>query len=150
MGGAPQARMKRRQTQEEATMSETGLPLHRHIEDLEPGILIRGMDGKLYWVSEHMLQTDVRAGGCLLPIDDQPLHEGGVTDANRQVREILQQRLDVLPSTVNVQNAIRGRLRVPLPGSATPTGPTQPRSGKVADDALNRLVVYIQRATGEP
>ncbi|MGH6929132.1 MAG: hypothetical protein ACREEV_12520 [Dongiaceae bacterium] len=127
-----------------------GLQLHPNLEGLEDGILIRGMDGRLYWVSEEKLQTDVGAGGCKLPVDDQPLDVGGVTEENRQIREILQTRLDALPSAVNVQNAIRGRLRVPPPGSSAPSGPTQPRSGKVADDALNRLVVYIQRATGEP
>ena len=127
-----------------------GLQLHPNLEGLEDGILIRGMDGKLYWVSEQMLQKSVSDGGCLLPIDDQPLSLGDITEENRQIRDILQKRLDALPSAINVQNAIRGRLRVPPPGSIAPSGPTQPRNGKVADDALNRLVVYIQRATGEP
>jgi hypothetical protein len=107
------------------------------------------MDGTLYWVSQEKLDTDVRQGGCKFPKEDQPLEEGEeVTDANR-VRKIIQDRLDVLPAVVNIRNAIRGYLRVPMPGTATPAGPTQPKGGKVADDALNRLVVYIERATGE-
>ena len=82
-----------------------------------------------------------------MPVTDQPLRGEPLTEENR-IRQILQDRLDVLPAVVNVRNAIRGRLRVPVPSQETPSGPTQPKSGKVADDALGRLVIYIQRATG--
>ncbi len=134
----------------DATTRTVGqLPLNPSLVGLERGILIRGMDGALYWVSQDKLDTDVRKGGCKFPPEDQPLIRGEeVTDANR-VRKIIQDRLDVLPSVVNVRNAIRGYLRVPMPGTEVPGGATQPRNGKVADDALNRLVVYIERATGE-
>jgi hypothetical protein len=137
-------------TKGDATASRTvgQLPLNPSLSGLERGVLIRGMDGTLYWVSEKMLKTSVKDGGCLLPITDQPLEPGDeVTDDNR-VRKILQERLDVLPSVVNVRNAIRGYLRVPMPNDVVPSGPTQPRNGRVADEALNRLVVYIERATG--
>lgn len=117
--------------------------------DLESGILIRGMDGTLYWVSDKLLNKSVLDDGCLMPVTDQPLKDEPVTDENR-IRQVLQERLDVLPSVVNIQNAIRGHLRVPVPSSEPASGPTQPRSGKVADDALSRLVIYIQRATGFP
>lgn len=125
------------------------LPLNPSLSGLERGILIRGMDNILYWVSQEKLDTDVRNGGCKFPPEDQPLVKGEeVTDANR-VRKIIQDRLDVLPSVVNIRNAIRGYLRVPMPSTEVPAGTTQPRGGKVADDSLNRLVVYIERATGE-
>jgi hypothetical protein len=124
------------------------LPLNPSLSGLERGILIRGMDGTLYWVSQDKLDTDVREGGCRFPPEDQPLRGEELTDANK-VRKIIQDRLDVLPSVVNVRNAIRGYLRVPMPSTEVPAAVTQPRNGKVADDALNRLVVYIERATGE-
>jgi hypothetical protein len=124
------------------------LPLNPSLSGLERGILIRGTDDTLYWVSQDKLDTDVREGGCKFPPEDQPLNKGEeVTEANR-VRKIIQDRLDVLPAVVNIRNAIRGYLRVPMPGTVPATA-TQPRNGKVADDALNRLVVYIERATGE-
>ncbi len=127
------------------TLSE--VRLRPDLSTLESGILIRGMDGTLYWVSDDLLNKPVKDGGCLMPITDQPLRGEAVTDDNR-IRQILQERLDDLPSIVNVQNAIRGHLRVPMPSAVTPDSPTQPRGGKVADDALSRLVIYIQRATG--
>jgi len=125
------------------------LRLRPDLQDLQSGILIRGMDGTLYWVSDDLLNKSVLNDGCLMPITDQPLRGEPLTEENR-IRQVLQDRLDVLPPAVNVRNAIRGHLRVPVPSTTTPASPTQPRSGKVADDALSRLVLYIQRATGYP
>lgn len=129
------------------TVGGRELRLHPSVTDLERGILIRGMDGTLYWVSETKLATELKDGGCKLPVDDQPLKKEAETPEN-EIRRILQDRLDDLPAVVNVRNAILGHLRVKTPGQGVPGGPTQPRGGKVADDALSRLVVYVERAIG--
>src|SRR5262249_36392257 len=105
------------------------LPLNPNLAGLERGILIRGMDDTLYWVPQKMLDTDVREGGCRFPPEDQPLaKDEAVTDANR-IRKVIQDRLDVLPSVVNIRNAIRGYLRVPMPAPAPAGGAIQPRNG---------------------
>src|SRR5215470_14664361 len=81
----------------EKTMSADGtigpalaeLRLRPDLQDLQSGILIRGMDGTLYWVSDDLLNKSVLNDGCLMPITDQPLRGEPLTEENR-IRQVLQ------------------------------------------------------------